>query len=389
MNFNGNTFSYVFKNVQKDFRYFVASGHERSRIISVTVVELPKIEKLSLRLRYPEYTRKADDMIEDFQGDIVSLIGTTATLHLRSSQPLQSAELCLATQNNPLKFDQLDGAKDIFAVNFKLIQDDVFRIQLVNADGRESQKIKEHNIKVLPDLLPQIKIQSPAQNSLRQPVNSSMSLILRVFDDFGIEQIKMIIEHADRRDERVLFRNLDSKNVKQQMSSKFELEFPEVDFKVGETISLHFEASDYNPNRPENEKYAISRAIEIFITEPNVVDEMSVKLLADVILRLGLLLNKQRLTKRDTELLIKRINRDRIRKIKEALALLDTEQREIRNEIVEISKISNVEEFPRKDAPKILDELAGGAAYEIIKLSSELVKLNVKKEQINTLNKIV
>ena len=98
---DGNTFSYVFKNVQKDIPFHFYSGAVKSTDHSVNVLLKPDLTGFDLSLDYPGYIGRKDEKLSNI-GDVVIPQGTKVTWNFTSEntddvKPVSYTHLTLPT----------------------------------------------------------------------------------------------------------------------------------------------------------------------------------------------------------------------------------------------------------------------------------------------------
>ncbi len=96
----GSGFMYLLIDVQGSVEYYVEANGIRSPEYRLNVVDLPRVEKLTLTYDFPAYTGMAAQTVEG-EGDISALKGTKITVALKMNQAASSARLLFDNQSTP------------------------------------------------------------------------------------------------------------------------------------------------------------------------------------------------------------------------------------------------------------------------------------------------
>ena len=147
-------FSYRFKNVHKDMSFRVFAGRVSLEPLTLQVLKKPNLISFSVRLDYPGYTGRRDEVLQNI-GDLVVPIGTQVTWDLNT----------LNTDNVFFKFSDTGSGDtdrkgvDLFSTRRRVTQDLAYVLFLSNQQMPNQDSIR-YTINVIPDLYPTIGVEN-------------------------------------------------------------------------------------------------------------------------------------------------------------------------------------------------------------------------------------
>jgi hypothetical protein len=179
-------FQYTVSNVTDSLRYAIRANEQTSPEYKISVIELPLVRNLQLKLDYPGYTRLPARFLDENVGDIAAIRGTRVALALKSSKELDSATVVFGTGHKQSL--ETDGFEATGA--FILKQSTHYLIWLTDPQGLKNQDPIQYGIEVLEDHYPTIKITAPANDV---DVTGDMRLIILADaeDDFGFSRAEL------------------------------------------------------------------------------------------------------------------------------------------------------------------------------------------------------
>jgi hypothetical protein len=144
---NQPTYQYRLFNLQEQVRYYVESFGRKSDEFTITVADLPRVEKMDYTYDYPAYTGMADKK-EENAFDMVALKGTIVEVNITSNQQLSGGELIFSDGNKiPLK---PSGDKQVVA-KVTVDRNATFKIDLTNTKGETTHGIEEFRMEATDD----------------------------------------------------------------------------------------------------------------------------------------------------------------------------------------------------------------------------------------------
>ncbi|MDY6915095.1 MAG: DUF4175 family protein [Candidatus Cloacimonadota bacterium] len=202
-------FSYRIRNIDRTFDYFVRTPYAVSDTFRIEVFELPVVKESKIKYEYPKYTNQPDRFEENSNGHISALENTKVSLEITSNNPLQSAEMIFSY--GELSEMQRLGKKR-FRAEFNLEKSGSYHINLIDILGNKNNAI-EREIKKEKDLIPEIEITQPAQDTI---LNQNMLLPLKILvsDDFGLQNLELIYQvNSSPEDTLMIQHRIDSKDL--------------------------------------------------------------------------------------------------------------------------------------------------------------------------------
>ncbi|MFN0198007.1 MAG: hypothetical protein ACKVT0_14775 [Planctomycetaceae bacterium] len=199
-------FAAMLPAVNQSLTHYVAAGDAESNMRTVEIVPRPRIEKLSVGYRYPEYAQQPAQQPGETSGDLAALLGSHVELVVECSKPLRKA--FLQTDGGlslPLTIsaDNAKSARIRFLLGseqFKLtstmnapllIGPTRYQLQLTDTDGYDNRDALWHSITPLPDHPPQITWLKPGRDIQAKP-DDTVKLSLQSRDDIGLAETRIV-----------------------------------------------------------------------------------------------------------------------------------------------------------------------------------------------------
>ena len=277
---NTDTFRVTVSQVYESFHYRIEAGDGRSREYRVEVVKRPAIEKLNLVYTLPDYTGPAKKRIEDTKGDIAAIPGTTVTVEIQATKPLQQAKLKIK-DGAEIPLDKADDGT--WQASFVLWNSELkatppergvrvlnaptqYQVLLTDTEGYDNGDPLWRPINLLRDQPPNVAITTPGKDVQVKPY-AKVSLTIEARDDYGVGEVKVLYRVGDAAQVKELARFTVAKPDKQQTSNKFDWRLDSgTAFKSGEVVQYWAVAVDRNnltgPGQAESRKYFL------FVTTP-------------------------------------------------------------------------------------------------------------------------
>ncbi|MGL4593277.1 MAG: hypothetical protein ACRCUY_00955 [Thermoguttaceae bacterium] len=201
--------------------YWFEQGKSRSRLYRIDVRPVPTLEIEQVRYQYPEYTGLAEETLP-YSGDIRAVEGTELEIFVRSTVPLEKAQLQLgsgirtnvsdesATEKYKMLIDRDDFTKA--RVSLKLERNTNgsaaairnFSFHAIDLDGVENNRGSIFRVEILPDKPPVVQW-SDSSEELREmaqvdlPLNGSLELPIQAEDiDFSLRELLFHVEVAEK-----------------------------------------------------------------------------------------------------------------------------------------------------------------------------------------------
>ncbi len=172
-----NTFTYQFRNVQKDVKFRFFSAGVQSETYELSVLRKPNILGFDVKLDYPAYTGREDEKLSSI-GDLVVPAGTKIDWVFNAEN---TDDIWLAFSGDEKQVAAKRFANDLFSYSKRAIKDERYQLIVSNGALPKADSIM-YSLSVVPDAYPDI--------SAEQFVDSTDTK-MRYFageasDDYGI-----------------------------------------------------------------------------------------------------------------------------------------------------------------------------------------------------------
>ncbi len=177
-------YKYRFPDVKHDFKYYVQAGREQSEEYAVSVVDNPRVNGLKLTYIYPKYTRMKPVEVDENDGTIQALLGTTVNLELRTNKPVEEGKLVFADG----KQIELDCSDTVAAASIKVRENSSYHAEVTDFSGYSNLHPIEYRISALEDAHPELFMVSPGGN-VDLGDDMAVRLMANLSDDFGFSRL--------------------------------------------------------------------------------------------------------------------------------------------------------------------------------------------------------
>lgn len=173
-------FTHEISGLETDTEYYADAEPARSSTYTLTVYDAPFVERIDLAYRYPAYTGLSPKTDED-GGDITAPVGTSVTLTITASKPVESAALEFSNG----KTQKLDVKEKTLTGRLTVQEDLSYKIRLVDLDNLPNENPVEYYIRAISDQAPRVVITDPGRDTRVSPVDEVM-IQAEAEDDFGL-----------------------------------------------------------------------------------------------------------------------------------------------------------------------------------------------------------
>jgi len=183
---NENVFKFTIEHLQDSTEYYFSVDNFSTPRYLISVVELPLVRYLQLKVTPPSYSRIKSEFLEENVGDISCLKGSRVNLTLHANKRLRQAALVFDNNkkvNLSVTANRASGA-------FRVSGDGSYHVRLVDIFGLENRDPIEYRISVVPDIYPTISITYPGRDV---DITEDMQLTLNIEaeDDFGFSDLRL------------------------------------------------------------------------------------------------------------------------------------------------------------------------------------------------------
>lgn len=253
-------FSLVLPAVQKDFTYRVHAGNAVSRSFQVHVVVPPKVEELSVRYEYPEYTGLVPREEVWKNGEIVALEHTKLRWRARVSEPVPEAILKLDTDQPPAT--AMPSAQPEWEWQLGSQIDQRWEIHLRDGDGFASEPVAGQ-VRSVPDQVPELKLVSPEARELRLRPSEYLPLAYQAREDFGFSRAELIVRLDGKEAPVLLPAELPQSLGAQNWEGKAGLALGNLDLTQVSRLTVQLRVADNRPLEWGGGQEALSELVAI------------------------------------------------------------------------------------------------------------------------------
>jgi hypothetical protein len=173
-------------HVDKATEYFVESNGVRSARFSMTVVDLPTVQRLELEYHFPSYTGLPPQKV-DTAGDVAALRGTEVRVRVVPSMKSGAGRLLLNDAGASALTAQPDGS---LTGSFIIEKQGFYRIELNGPHDEKVDASPQYAIDALDDQPPSVSFVKPGRDTGASPVEE-VFLQARASDDYGVKQLQL------------------------------------------------------------------------------------------------------------------------------------------------------------------------------------------------------
>jgi len=194
--------------LRQNLTYYLAAGDFRSPPFAITVQTAPTILVESVEYAYPDYTGLPPRTVRQ-QGDLRAIEGTVVTIHAKANTPIDHAEIdlgCRGLRRVRMTASRVDDrrASGHFTLRVNpddptLPEHDCYQLRYTDVAGREDRRPIRHQIEVIADLPPEVRLVNPPAERIRLPVNGVLPLAVHAEDpDFALREVAVRAVRGDR-----------------------------------------------------------------------------------------------------------------------------------------------------------------------------------------------
>ncbi|MFI5378093.1 MAG: hypothetical protein ACHRHE_02190 [Tepidisphaerales bacterium] len=230
---------YVFRlaDLDRNLVYFVRAGDATSPTFSAHILQPPAVLNYTVRCEYPAYTGRAAATTTSNDANIEILTGSTLTLTVQSSEPLQSATAIFGGTRIPLALEA-DPHRATLPISVKATT--AADLELVSSAALSTRLSSAIVIRATPDRPPLSRMFAPSED-LRLSPRAVVPVSYLGVDDYGVTSLSLGYRVNDQpRREIALPRGGDTRRVEGQ----YNLDLSALDVKVGNVVTLWITATD-------------------------------------------------------------------------------------------------------------------------------------------------
>ncbi|MCS7023548.1 MAG: DUF4175 domain-containing protein [Bryobacteraceae bacterium] len=231
----GNGFEFLFAGLPETVDYYVEAGSIRSPKYTLEVVDLPGIQKIRVRYRYPAWSG-LQNASEEGSGDLRAVKGTEAEVAFLMDKPLAGGLLLIDNQTEvPLR--EIGGGW--IAAKLRIEKDGVYHVAAID-QGQRVRLSEDFFIEARQALEPVVKILRPRGDARVSPIEE-VTLEVEAEDDYGLQEVKL--HYSVNGGEEKVVNLLPARGLK-QVSGRTLLALEEYRLVPGDVVSAYATARD-------------------------------------------------------------------------------------------------------------------------------------------------
>ncbi len=223
-------FSFTFLNIIKPVDFYFESGEVASPFYSITVIKIPLIKKIKIKLDYPYYTKKQDETIEN-TGNLSLPEGTKVEWNIDSKQ---TDSVAFIDGERRMFFKRIKTDK--FNYKKKITSNLEYKISSSNTNLKDFETLS-YKIKVIKDEYPTITIQT----NIDSLYGGEALFAGKVSDDYGLKNLQVVFYDQSKIDKV----NIVPIKLSKENTQTFFYQFPgSTSIKDGVNYEIYFQVSD-------------------------------------------------------------------------------------------------------------------------------------------------
>jgi hypothetical protein len=224
-------FEYTFSSIKEPINFILEANNVVSEEYRINNIPTPVITNLKMVLNYPNYTRKANEVIKN-TGNAIVPQGTKISWQIETHQTENIAFRSI--ENEPVDFTQ--NTKDYFSYTKKLFETTNYRITTSNQQLSNHESLN-FTIQVIADEHPKIVVKSDIDSISRGPAQ----FIGQLSDDYGLNKLQLV--YYDRNNSKKFKTHLIE--IPKTSFTDFYYVFPEgIPIEEGVSYEMYFEVFD-------------------------------------------------------------------------------------------------------------------------------------------------
>ena len=242
------TYEVRIPSVDRPFTYRVLAGVLQSNTYAVDALDRPRIEGIDLAYVYPSFSG-LKPRTETDTGDIYAPAGTTVTVTVRASKPLQAAQLRATDGEGARALPLTVVGEKTGEVALTVARDGAYRIALTDTDAVDNGEDTEYFIRVMDDRPPDVRIIRPAGDRGATRLEEVV-LEARAEDDYGVQSLELVYQVRGER-ERVI--PLGGNGQSTEVSGRHTIHLEDLDVAPGDFVSYYARARDIGRGKRSTE----------------------------------------------------------------------------------------------------------------------------------------
>nr|WP_240472495.1 DUF4175 family protein [Tenacibaculum ovolyticum] len=363
-------FSYTFIDVQKALNFYVSANTIESQVFKISTINTPTIQNISLKLKYPWYIKKKNEVIEN-TGNLNVPQGTIVQWLVKTSE---TDTVSYIENKKRTNFTQEETGNFIFKKQIKQAVN--YKITTTNKNLKDYEQL-QFTIDVIKDEYPLIIVKSNIDSISR----GNAQFVGQISDDYGFKKMELVY-YDKKNTQKTSFKSI---NINKNTIQNFFYEFPEgLSLEKGINYEMYFQVFDNDA--VNGNKRALSQKFSYRQKTTNEIDKELLQEQRNHIQNLENSLTKQQQSKKELEKIQfelqnkKKVNWNDQKKIKNLIKRQDQYKQMMQRQTENLQK--NFSE--KKEENQSLQEKKEHLKERI----EELKKLEKQQKLLNELKKL-
>jgi hypothetical protein len=178
--------------VTSEKEYFARAARTRSRLHKLSLITVPQLHEVKVRVVPPDYARRPVYEGPVPQGGLAGLPGTKVRFWAKSNRPLRGGKVVLTTGGKKSQIELMPRSAGAVEVRGELTLSAAgkFTLWLTDVAGVDSQDRLSGAVTLLADQRPMVRIVQPPPVSLATP-EATLPVLLSAEDDYGVARLEL------------------------------------------------------------------------------------------------------------------------------------------------------------------------------------------------------
>ena len=223
--------------------YTIEASGVRSRVFNIEVADLPFVQQLDLRYRFPAYAGLSP-VIEEDGGDIAALRGTEVDLTVSPTMTVTRGMIVIDGSGgvgDSIALDLQDDGKLTGTITVQ--REALYRVMLDGFDGRWVVASPDYVIDALDDQPPIIRFEKPGRDIKVTPIEEAY-IEVKAQDDYGLRALRLMYAVNGGPEDTIELYNGARRSKDVTASHTFYLE--EMSLEPGDLVAYYAEVADNN-----------------------------------------------------------------------------------------------------------------------------------------------
>lgn len=237
-------FTHKFPALGQTVTLYATANDGKSNEKIVRVEDRPTLLNSRLKLHFPAYMKRPDQILAETTGNIAAPVGTEVEIVATANKPLKTAEF--VHNEKTVGHWKVEGEKT--SGKLSVWKDGTYRLELTDNHGFGNPSPPRHEIRAIKDETPVVHINRPGTDMELVP-NGSLPLVSRATDDYGVARMNLVFEKT---------RGEAYRGTTGAKSEKGSLQLPGPSGKTIETVSQRWNIASVKPIPGDILRYAVT-----------------------------------------------------------------------------------------------------------------------------------